>query len=473
MKNLKQIVAVCLTLVCIFSPNVFAISIPDEQKLGNEYMQIIEDSGLILHDPVVTEMINTVGNHIVEGLPVQPFKFDFNLINDNSFNAFASPAANIFVHRGLIVALDNIDEFAGIMAHEVAHAASRHVSQSIDRSKMVSIGSMAGMLAGVLLGAAGGGGDAAQALTIGSVAAGQSSMLAFTRENETEADQKAVLFMEKTGYYPQGLLTSLIKIRETDYQGVEGIPDYFKTHPGTGTRISHLAGLLEGYTPSPDKPKAPKNYDFQMVKYRVIGLYSNPKIYIPKIELELEFAPNTPALHYGLGLLYARINQIDEGIDHLNKALAENIFDPMILLELGRLHIRNTDYVKAISVLKGVTDDKVLGDHAIYLSAVAQIEIGNIAAAEKGLERILSSNSPGLERANYHMANIMSRKGQDPMSHYYLGVYYSTTRDVKNAFRHLNRAIETLEDENTKQKAQKQLESVKEKAKRISKQQRS
>ena len=468
MKYVTQISVICLALVCIFSPRAFAISIPDEQKLGKEYMQIIKDQGLILNDPVAHEMINTVGNHIVETLSVQPFHFDFNMINDNSFNAFASPAANIFVHRGLIVSLDTMDEFAGIMAHEIAHAVSRHVSQSIDRSKLVSIGSVAGMLAGVLIGAAGGGGEAAQALSIGSVAAGQSSMLAYTRENETEADQKGVLFMEKTGYSPMGLLTSLIKIRETDYQGVEGIPDYFKTHPGTGSRISHLSGLLDGYKPNPDKPDPPENYDFQMVKYRVIGLYSNSKTYIPKLELALEFDPDNPALHYGLGLLYGRTNRIDQGIAHLNKALRINLFDPMILLELGRLHIRNTEYTKAISVLEGVIDDRVLGDHAVYLKSVAQIETGNLPAAQKGLDHVLSGNTPGLEKANFHMAKIMSRKQQDPMSHYYLGVYYSRTRDFKNASRHLNRAIETLEDEKLKQKAVKNLEEMQKKAKRMS-----
>ncbi|WDP92424.1 MAG: M48 family metalloprotease [Desulfobacter sp.] len=466
MTSFRTAIALCLALSIVSPPQAFAISIPDEQKLGKEYMEIIENQGLIIHDPVVTKMISTVGQHIIAGLPPQPFHFDFNMINDESFNAFASPAANIFIHRGLIASLDTMDEFAGIMAHEVAHAASRHVSESIDRAKLVTMGSLAGMLAGVLVGAAGGGGEAAQALTLGTAAAGQSAMLSFTRENETEADQKAVLFMAKTGYDPRGLLSALNKIRQSDYQGVEGIPDYFKTHPGTGSRIAHLASILEDYTPPADKPAPPPNYDFQMVKYRVIGLYAAPDTQMEKLALMLEKNPDNRALNYGLGILYGRTSRLDDARALLNKALSQDPFDPMVLLELGRLNIRSGDYDSAISVLEGVTRDEVMGDLGVYYRSVAQIETGRLTAAEAGLQSLLAKNNPGFEKANYHMANIMAKRQDTPMSSYYLGVYYADTGNLKNAVLHLKRAIDTLEDEKLKEKAEKKLKTLEEKKKK-------
>jgi len=468
MKFFKKMIALSLVLLFILSPRAFAISIPEEQKLGKEFMETIRDHGLISHDPVVRKMINTVGNHILKTLPVQPFHFDFNMINDETFNAFASPSANIFVNRGLIAALDTMDEFAGILGHEIAHAVSRHVSESIDRSKLISMGSLAGILAGVLVGAAGGDIEAAQALTMGSAAAAQSAMLSFTRDNETEADQKAVLFLGQTGYDPKGLLSGLTKMRASDYQGVEGIPDYFKTHPGTGSRIAHLASILADYTPPQDKPAPPPNYDYQMIKYRIIGLYSDPEAYIDKIKLMLEKDPDNPALNYGLGLLYGRTSRLESGFSHLNKTLASAPLDPMVLIELGKLHIRNQSYKSALSVLEGVVQDKILGDLALYYQAVAQIELGNLDAAETGLNKVLATKDPGFARANYHLANIMSQRQKVPMSHYYLGIYYADKRDFKNSVRHLTRAVETLEDRTLKEKAEKRLKEIKKKtAKKI------
>ena len=411
---------------------------------------------VILHDPVAMHMINTVGYHILSGLPVQPFNYTFYLVNDDSFNAFASPAANIFMYKGLLFALENIDEFAGIMAHEIAHAASRHVSQSIDRSKLVNYGSMAGMLAGILIGAAGGG-EAASALTIGSMAAGQSAMLAFTRENETDADQKAVLFLDKTGYSPSGLLSGLIKIRASDYRGIEGIPDYFKTHPGTGNRIINLAGILADHKPPPEQKLPPATFNFDMVKYRIMGLYGKIDTSFNKITNRLVDEPENPALHYGLGLLYSRKNQRDKAVSHLKKALSIRLFEPMILLELGRVYIHDGQLETAKKMLTGIKDNPIMGLWARYYLAIAQLKSGAVIPAEKNLKQVLDERSEAFPRAYYHLANIMSQEKKQAMSHYYLGVYYSEVRNFKNAVRHLKRAIETLEDPAIKKEAEKRL----------------
>ena len=129
---------------------------------------------------------------------------------------------------------------------------------------------------------------------------------------------------------------------------------------------------------------------------------------------------------------------------------------------LGRLHVRNQDYENALTVLEGITGDKVVGDTAIYFRSVAQIETGNLAAAKESLVQVLARNKgKGFSRANYHLANIMSQERNAPMSHYYLGIYYAETKDFKDAFRHLGRAVETLEDPKVKEDARERLEKLK------------
>ena len=461
MQVYKRFLTGCLTILFLFwncSPG-FTISIPDEQKLNKEFMEMIQEQQIILRDPIAMHMINTVGNHILSGLPVQLFNYTFYLINDDSFNAFASPAANIFVYKGLIFALESIDEFAGIMAHEIAHAASRHVSQSIDRSKVVGYSSMAGMLAGILIGAAGEG-EAGSAMTIGSIAAGQSAMLAFTGENESDADQKAISFLGETGYSPAGLLSGLTKMRAADYQGIEGIPDYFKTHPGTGNRIIHIAGLLSDYTPPPQIKSRPETFDFNMVKYRLMGLYGDLAKNFNKVETRLKDEPENPALHYAMGLLYARKNKRAIAITHLKKALAINLFEPMILLELGRVYTDDGQFEKAKEVLAGVEENPIMWLWAKYYLAIAQLESGYLVPAQKNFKEVVDREAESFPRAYYHLANIMSQDKNQSMSHYYLGVYYSEDRDFKNAVLHLSRAIDTLEDQKVKDDAKKRLESV-------------
>jgi beta-barrel assembly-enhancing protease len=460
LKNAITVLIICFVFLTGLPPVSFAISIPDEKKLADQFMKMMRDEKVILDDPAANHLINTVGQHILTRLPPQPFTYSFYLVDDDTFNAFASPGANIFIHRGLITALSTTDELAGILGHEIAHAASRHVSESIDRSKIVSIGSMAGVLAGVLIGSAGGG-DAAQALTVGSMAAGQSAMLAFTRENETEADQKAFSMLKQTAYSPEGLLDSLNKMRAADFRGIEGIPDYFKTHPGTGSRIAHLAGLLSTYFPPEHPIPRPETYDYDMVKYRLTGLYEDTGKSIQKIETQLSSdmsESHRKACHYGLGLLYARENRREKAISHLQKALSLDLLDPLVLMELGRIYTIDGQHEKALGLLTGIQSDPILGTMARYHLAQAQLELGDLLSARKNLNQVTATSPRTFPRAYFHLANIMSRENKTALSHYYLGVYYDMIKDWKNAVRHLTKALdEGLEDTDIKQAAQERL----------------
>lgn len=462
MKRISAITAIFFMVMTFLPAPATAISIPDELELADEFMEMIHRQQVILDDPAANHLINEIGRHILAQLPPQPFNFSFFLINDGTFNAFASPGANIFVHRGLITALSSTDELAGILAHEIAHAVSRHVSQSIDRSKLVNMGTLAGVLAGIIVGSAGGGGEAAQALTMGSMAAGYSSMLTYTRENETEADQKAFTMLQQTCFSPKGLLDSLNELRATDYMGMEGIPDYFKTHPGTGSRIAHLSALLSDYTHAPPaKNTSPVTYNYDMVKYRIIGLYEPVADSIKTIESRISQDASNPALYYGLGLLYARENRRDQAIVQLQKSLSFNLMDPLILLDLGRIYALDGQYDKAMNILPGIQSDPVLGTWARYYLAVAQLESGDVPSAQQNLTRVIETSPKSFPRAYYHLGAIMSKKNRIALSHYYLGIYYDLVQDSKNATRHLKRAIDQgLDDPDTKTDAEDRLKRI-------------
>ncbi|MCK5348584.1 MAG: M48 family metalloprotease, partial [Desulfobacula sp.] len=385
------------------------------------------------------------------------------------FNAFASPGANIFVYRGLITSLDSIDELAGIIGHEIAHAVSRHVSESIDRSKFITIGSMAGVLAGAIIGSKSGG-DAGVTVIKGSVAVGHTAMLAFTRENETEADEKGIMLLKRSCFAPEGLLSGLLKIRAADYRGVEGIPDYVKTHPGTGQRIAHVETILAGYTPPEDKAKCNEDFRFDMVKYRLLGLYADIEPTFNQLTTQLNKnstsanAADEAAIHYGMGLIYARKFMRKKALSHLKKALAINIFDPMVLLEMGRIYLQNKEPEKALNVLKGIEQDQVLGLAAKFHQANAHLELRNLSKAKNLFNTVINKEPRLYPKAYYNLANIMSLEKNPGLSHYYLGVYYAEIKNNKNAIIHLNKALGTLRNETEIKKAKKLLDRLKKQA---------
>ncbi len=443
---MKQIISFFTILIFLFTLNTaFAISIPEENQMAKKFMKMVKDKNMILNDPVASHMIKQVGNHILSSLPAQPFDYSFYVVDDDIFNAFASPGANIFFYRGLITALDSFDELAGIMAHEIAHASSRHVSESIDRSKYVSLGSLAGMLAGIIIGTQSGS-ETGAAVIKGSLALGQTAMLAFTRENETEADEKGIMFLNQSCFSPRGLLTGLMKIRAADFKGIEAIPDYVKTHPGTGNRIAHTETILSSYDTPKNKKACNQTFEFNMVKYRLLGLYADVDPTLKLLKTQLEKDPSNPAINYGIGLIYDRKLMQEKALFHLKKALSINLFDPMILLEMGRIYLENEEPQKAFNILKGVESDPVLGLTAQFYIGVTHLDQGNLLKAKKLFSRIIQKEATLYPKAYYHLANILSQEKNPGLSHYYLGMYYAKSSTPETAKIHLRKALKKLDN---------------------------
>ena len=167
--------------------------------MSHQMLAMIHKYFDIVDDPVVVTYVNKIGDRILSALPQQPFKYHFYVIKEDVYNAFATPAGHIFVYSGLLEAMDEEEELAGILGHEIAHVYCRHISEKIERSKKIGLATLAGIAAGVLLGA-GGAGEVGSAVTMGSMAAGQSAELSYSRENETQADQVGLKFITEAGY---------------------------------------------------------------------------------------------------------------------------------------------------------------------------------------------------------------------------------------------------------------------------------
>ncbi len=439
-----------------------AISILEEQKLAKQFMAMVEKQNALMEDPIVVHMVRQVGIHLLRNISNQPFEYHFYVVNEDVFNAFAAPGANIFFYRGLITSLESVDEFAGIVSHEIAHAASRHVSESIDRAKYVNFGTLAGILAGAIIGS-NSGGNAGATIAQGALALGQTAMLAYTRENETEADEKGIMFLKQSCFKPEGLLSGLMKIRNADFRGVEKIPEYVKTHPGTGNRVAHIESILSTYKPSGTPLPCPDNLRFDMVKYRLLGLYTE----IDKAEKILTDAlkedDSNAAVHYGLGLLYERKFLSDKAMAHLRKGLAINVFDPMILLEMGRLYLSDRAPDKALQVLSGLETDPVVGVMARFYQASANLELRNLSKARIGFNSVINKIPSFYPQAYLKLANVYSLEKNTGMSAYHLGHYYHLIKKDKTAKVHLNRALATLSDEKTREKAEALLKKIEKK----------
>lgn len=124
--------SLCLGLWC---SNAQAISIKEEKELSREFLKVLNQHVQIIDDPLINDYVDRVGRRVLAAVPPQPFSFTFHVIKEDVYNAFAIPAGHIFINSGLLMAMEDEAELAGILSHEISHVVCRHISQRIDRSK--------------------------------------------------------------------------------------------------------------------------------------------------------------------------------------------------------------------------------------------------------------------------------------------------------------------------------------------------
>ncbi|WP_375433685.1 M48 family metalloprotease [uncultured Hymenobacter sp.] len=152
------------------------------------------------------------------------FPWDVQIIKDDQTqNAFATPGGHIYVFSGLIKFLDDENQLAGILGHEIAHADRRHSTQLLQKQYGISI------LTGVVLG------NNPNQLVQMAAGIGQ---LKFSRAYETEADKYSTIYLNGTRYYScDGAAGFFIKAEK---QGGGGTPEFLSTHPNPGSRVTNI-----------------------------------------------------------------------------------------------------------------------------------------------------------------------------------------------------------------------------------------
>ena len=209
-------------------PNITADA---ERRMGDGADTQLRAVLPLVDDPVVLGFLNDLGQSIVKPAEPQPFVYRFRVVQEPSLNAFALPGGYIYFHTGTILAAKDIDELAGVMAHEIAHAKRSHVARLAEKSAIPSL--LASLLG---IGAAVATGDPAAAIVAQGI--NESMRLAYTREIETEADSVGTVFMVRAGYDPRGMAGFFDRLL-AQREGRPGfqIPPYLFSHPRTELRL--------------------------------------------------------------------------------------------------------------------------------------------------------------------------------------------------------------------------------------------
>jgi predicted Zn-dependent protease len=433
------------------------LSIEDEKKLGDKFLQAVLHQLKLIEDPEVVGYVDRVGQSVVKHLEVHTFPYDFYVVDSSALNAFAAPAGHVFINRGLIEIMDDEGELAAILAHEIAHVQSRHIAQRMARAQKLTIASLGGLLAGILVG-----GEAGAAVMMGSQAGASSAMLNYSRQDEEEADRKGLRYLEASDYHGEDFVNIMRKMGQDSWKSGGHIPTYLSTHPGVPERVAYLASTVETRPKSSKATKKGGNGSdaFLLMQTKLFGGYENPAEASAKFREWMARAETKVMAYYGMGLLQRRQRMMQEAVDSFKNAINLRPDLVPVLVDLGETYFQMGEFDKADSVVSSALILEPDQPMALYTLGRTQLEQGRVAEASKNLARAARVNDrlPGI---HYYLGMAYGKLNQLAEAHYQFGIHYRREGSLKNAQFHFMEALRYTDSPNRKEAIEKQLQQVK------------
>ena len=409
------------------------ITIEEEKKLGRETYEKLEKANALSKNPRVNDYIRKIGEQILSQQQRVPFDFQFHVINSSAINAFATPGGYIYVFRGLIVLAENESELASVMAHEIAHANRRHINDMIEKSQKLNYATMAGMLAGALLG----GGGAGAALAMGTVAGAQTMALQYSRDHEEEADRFGLAYLTAAGYDPRSMVDFMKLMRRNEFYS-NLVPSYFLTHPGTDDRIRYLDSLVEASYNRKGKESIVGG--FRRVQVEMLMEEKNLEPVMNRFKDELKKNPTDANALYGLSVVQARMGQLKEAANSITAALRYAPEDPDILRDAGIIAFEAGQNAEAIQYLRSAYQHSDGDNDTILYLGRAYEQAGDYMTALELYRKALAVNVAD-DQLYYGLATAYGHLNNQAESHYYFGTFFKKKGKKDSALFHYRAAL--------------------------------
>src|SRR5450432_728283 len=237
-------------------------SLEKEIALGKQLAEEVTRQSKVVGDPLIAEYVNRLGQNLARNSDAK-VPFSFQVIEGEEPNAFAFPGGFVFIYTGLIKLADEEDEFAGAVAHEIAHVAARHMTRQATRSQ---IANLATLPLSVLFG-----GIAGMAARQGAGVAIPTMFLKFSRADESEADYLGTQYMYAAGYDPTGAVSIFEKIESLSKAKPGVMAHIFSTHPMDADRIQKTQQEIQRILPAREEYVVSTS-EYRGMRERLIGL---------------------------------------------------------------------------------------------------------------------------------------------------------------------------------------------------------
>ncbi len=427
-----QSLAQSIALPDMGDPSQQVLGPQDERRIGQRILMKLQDAGLVLEDPLASEYLASLGSRLALHADGAGSPLRFFWVRDPELNAFALPGGFIGVHTGLMLETRSESELAGVVAHEIAHVVQHHITRAYADRQTIGLPTMAAMLAGIALAAAGGGGgQIGQAVAVGSMAASAQRIVNFTRANEQEADRVGTDLLIRAGFEPNGMASFFGRLENLSGSAAQ-IPEFLRTHPLALNRAADTENRSLRTRPTGRTPGDELYYRYMRARIAALSV-ATPAQAVRDHERRTAEGGTDETDRYGYVLALERAGRLDDAARELAKLPRPAAAALALRLEEARLALLTGNAARAWSTYEALR--RAYGnDYVLALSyGEALVTRGDPRLAIRLLDEQLRRRPESAELQELY-ARAAEQTGDIAGKHLAMSQFYELSGDVQAAF---------------------------------------
>ncbi|UEM05118.1 M48 family metalloprotease [Skermanella rosea] len=370
-----------------------------------------------IRDAEIEHIIRTYAGPIFEASGINGDSVEIALVKDSSLNAFVAGGMNLFIHTGLLQESENPDELIGVIAHEIGHIAGGHLIRSQEAMEGASAQAILSALLGIGAALATGEAGAGAAILGGGQEMARRSYLAYSRAQESTADQAALGYMDQAGVSARGLLNFLEKLAGQDLRPTDRQDAFVRTHPLTQDRIESVRYHVEHSRVSDRKAPAEYVEMHARMKAKLLG-FIQPQIALHRYrDSDTEVAPR-----YGRAIALYQRGDIRQALPLIDQLIKEEPDNPFFHELKGQVLLENSRVAESIAPYRKAVE--LLPDSALLRSSLAHalVETNDDSLLDEALKHLkaAASREPRTPFTWRLIATVYGRENQQGMLSYAL-----------------------------------------------------
>lgn len=415
----------------------------EEYDLGQTWLRMFRAKVPESKDELLYDYVDRTLRHVAEHSAMANQPLSLVIVDNPTMNAFAVPGGVVGVHDGLFLYAGSEDEFAGVLAHELAHLSQRHFVRSVEKARAASIPTMAGLLAGLAL--MGTSGNAGMAAVMATQAANLESRLRFSRENEAEADRIGMETLVGADMDPQAIPAMFERMQRANRYAGDRPPEFLLTHPVTEKRIADSRNRAEQY---PLRQHV-DNPEYALMRARaILSQAENPSVAAKRFQSEMNGQDLSPeASRYGLALAQTEMRQFDNAARTLQPLLASQPSNVPFLLAQADILAGQQQHDKAFALVQGILK-RDPGNFPATMTGARILDGQRAYSKATSLLETLLPEHAGSPQLWYQLAELRGQAGNIGGVHTARAEYFMLKGNFDEARRQLTYALKLYERDN-------------------------